>query len=142
MRGPGCFAPALSLEGSRQVTHQESTTIAILGGNPVVARALEILLRGVGYEVRFLGEPQAFEVEDLPEVVDVLLLGSDLSSEYREDFLGAMASALKTASIPILSFSLGLTGTLAGEERWLVEWPCRTEDLAKQIEAALLPAAE
>ena len=113
------------------------TTIAILGGNAVVGRALEILLRGVGYEVRLLGEPEAFEPEGLLGGVDVLLLGrGGLGDDRREERLSAMASTPRTAAIPILSFSPGPKGSIAEEDR-LVPWPCKIEDLAQEIEAAL-----
>ena len=51
------------------------TTVAILGGNPLVGRALELLLESAGYKVRLLEEPEAFEDPDLLAGVDVLLLG-------------------------------------------------------------------
>lgn len=121
--------------------HQDPSRIAILGGNPVATRALEVLLRGVGHEVRLLGEPEAFGVEDLLDGADVLLLGSGLSDEYGEDFLRAMASTPKTAAMPVLSFSPGLKGTLAGVHG-LLPWPCRIEDVVREIEAVLRPAAD
>jgi DNA-binding response OmpR family regulator len=111
------------------------TTVAILGGNPLVDRALELLLENAGYEVRLLEESEASEVEDLLEGVDVVLLGRGLSNGRRENFLGALASTLEMAAIPVLSFSPGPEGTSAGEDR-LVPWPCRTEDLVREIEAA------
>ena len=113
------------------------TTVAILSGDPVVGRALDILLRSAGYEVRLLGEPEAFGVEDLLEGVDVLILGRGLSDDRREDFLRTMTSTLKTATIPVLSLSPAPKGTLA-EDR-LVPWPCKIEDLEREIEAALKP---
>jgi hypothetical protein len=112
------------------------TTVAILSGNPLIGRVLELLLGSAGYEVRLLEEPEAYKVKDLLEGVDVLLLGRDLSDERREDLLGAMASTLETAVIPVLSFSPGAKGTLAEEDR-LVPWPCRIEDLALAIETSL-----
>lgn len=117
------------------------TAVAILVGDPLVGRALEILLRGVGYEVRLLGEPEALKVEGLLEGVDVLLLGRGLSDERHEDFLRAVASTLRTATIPVLSFTPGPKGTLAEEDR-LVPWPCKIEDLAREIEAVLRPAVK
>ncbi len=114
----------------------KSTTIAILGDNAVVGRALEILLRGVGYEVRLLGEPEAYKPEKLLEGVDVLLLGPGLGADRREDYLRAIAGTPETAAITILAFSPGPEGTIAEEDR-LVPWPCRIEDLAREIEAAL-----
>ena len=46
------------------------TTVAILSGNPLIGRVLELLLGSVGYEVRLLQETEASEVKDL-------LVGSD-----------------------------------------------------------------
>ncbi len=111
------------------------TTVAILSGDPPVGRALELLLRSSGYEVRLLREADAFRVEDLLEGVDVLILGRGLSDGRREDFLSALASTLETAAIPVLSFSPGPEGTSAEADR-LVPWPCRIEDLAHEIEVA------
>ena len=110
------------------------TTVAILSDNPLVGRALESLLESAGYEVRLLEEPETYRVEDLLEDVDVLLLGRDLSDGRRNDFLSALASTLETAAIPVLSFSPGPKGTSAEEDR-LVPWPCKIEDLAREIEA-------
>ena len=113
------------------------TTVAILGGNPLVGRALELLLGSAGYKVRLLEEPEAFEDPDLLAGVDVLLLGRGVSDERREEFLGAMASTLETATIPVLALSPGPEGGLAAEDR-LVPWPGRVEDLAREIDAVLL----
>ena len=116
---------------------ENRTTVAILSGNPLVGRVLELLLGSAGYEVRLLEEPEAFEVADLLAGVDVLLLDRGVSDERREDFLGAMASKLETATIPVLALSPGPEGTLAAEDR-LVPWPGRVEDLAREIDAVLL----
>ncbi len=113
------------------------TTVAILSGNPLVGRVLELLLKSAGYEVRLLEEPEAFEVADLLAGVDVLLLDRGVSDERRVDFLGAMASKLETATIPVLALSPGPEGALAAEDR-LVPWPGRVEDLAREIDAVLL----
>ena len=112
-------------------------TVAILSGNPLVGRVLELLLGSAGYKVRLLEEPEAFEDPDLLAGVDVLLLGRGVSDERREEFLGAMASTLETATIPVLALSPGPEGGLAAEDR-LVPWPGRVEDLAREIDAVLL----
>ena len=118
---------------------RERTTIAILGIT-VVSRVLEILLRGVGYEVRLLEESDGYEVEDLLGGVDILLLGRGLGDDRREEFLRAVSSTLQTATIPVLSLSPSHNGTLFKEDR-LVPWPCRIEDLTHEIEAALRATA-
>ncbi len=129
------------LLGRREVPHQDSPRIAILGGNPVATRALEVLLRDVGHEVQLLGEPEAFGMEDLLDGADVLLLGSGLSDEYGEDLLRTMASTPKTAAMPVLSFSPGLEGPPAGVHG-LLPWPCRIEDVVQEIAAVLRPAPD
>lgn len=116
------------------------TTVAILSGNPLVDRVLELLLEDAGYEVRLLEELEAFRVEDLLDGVDVLLIGRGLGDDRREDFLRAMVSTLETATIPVLALTPGPKGALAEEDR-LVPWPCRIEDLAREIDAAAQAAA-
>ena len=111
------------------------TTVAILSGDPLVGRALELLLKGAGYEVRLLEEPDVSRVEDLLHGVDVLLLDRGLTNGRREDLLGALATTLETATIPVLSLSPGSEGTAAEEDR-VVPWPCKIEDLVREIEAA------
>jgi DNA-binding response OmpR family regulator len=115
------------------------TTVAILSGNPLVDRVLEFLLEDAGYEVSLLEELEAFRVEDLRDGVDVLLIGRGLGDDRREGFLRAVASTLETATIPVLALSPGPKGGLAAEDR-LVPWPCRIEDLAREIDAAVLAA--
>ena len=115
------------------------TTVAILSGNPLVDRVLELLLEDAGYEVRLLEEREAFRAEDLLDGVDVLLIGRGLGDDRREDFLRAMVSTLETATIPVLALTPGPKGALAEEDR-LVPWPCRIEDLAREIDAAVRAA--
>ena len=95
-----------------------------------------MLLEDAGYEVSLLEVLEAFRVEDLLDGVDVLLIGRGLSDHRREDFLRAMVNTLETATIPVLALSPGAKGTLAEEDR-LVPWPCRIEDLAREIDAAV-----
>ena len=121
---------------SQRLLPKTRTTVAILSDNPLVGRALELLLESAGYEVRLLEEPAALRVGDSLDGVDIVLLGRGLGDGRREDFLSALASTLETATIPVLSFSPGPKGTRAEVDR-LVPWPCRIEDLAREIEAAL-----
>ncbi len=107
----------------------------------MVGRALGQLLEGVGYEVRLLGEPEAFgpqgHLEGLLEGVDVLLLMPYLGKERREDFLIAIGNAPETARIPILALSaVGEETPLATEKLSVVPWPCDSEEVARRIEAA------
>ena len=109
----------------------------VLGGNSVVGRALGQLLEGVGYEVRLLGEPEAFGPQGHLEGVDVLLLMPYLGKERREDFLIAIGSVPETARIPILALSaVGEETPPATEKLSVVPWPCDSEELARRIETA------
>jgi DNA-binding response OmpR family regulator len=111
------------------------TTVAILSGDPLIGRALELLLKGADYEVRLLTELDAVRVEDVLRGVDVLILDRGLSNGRREDFVGALAGTLETATIPVLSLSQGSEGEPVEEDR-VVPWPCKIEDLVREIEAA------
>lgn len=94
-------------------------------GDPIVGRALVLLLRGARYEVRFLPDPA--DPADLEGVQLVLLTpGAEgfADADYFRDF-------------PVLE----LVSFGAGREpfplRHLVPWPCHTEELRRRIEDAL-----
>ena len=129
------------------MTRQTPTTVAILGGNSVVGRALVQLLQGVGYEVRLLEEPEGFRPQELLEGVDVLILmPAGPGKAFREDFLIAVRSTLSAARIPVLALSLAeekeTPPLLLEEMTSLAPWPCRIEELASRIEAARRGAAQ
>jgi hypothetical protein len=114
--------------------------VVILVGDSVVGRTLGQLLEGVGYEVRLLGEPEAFGLQGLLEGVNVLLLMPDLGKERCEDFLITIGNAPETARIPILALSaVGEETPPATEKLCVVAWPCELEELARRIEAARQP---
>ena len=112
-------------------------TLAILGGNSVVGRALEVLLQGVGYDVRLIEEPVTGKPEKLLDGVRLLLVAPTLSSESRERFLASMRRIPRTSDIPILMLSPVLGRALAHQTA-LVLRPCRLEDLNREIKAVLL----
>lgn len=115
-----------------------TTTIAILGGNPLVNRVLGALLQGVGYEIRLLEEDSETGKENLFEDVDLLLLAPTLSDGFRQALVTSMRSTPETASIPILTLSTALQETVKGEPG-IVPWPSRIEDLRQEIETLLQP---
>ena len=65
-----------------------TVTVAILSGDPLVGRALELLLEGAGHEVGLLEVSEALRVEDLLQGVDFLLLDRGLSDGRLEDLSG------------------------------------------------------
>ncbi len=113
--------------------------VAILGGDSVVGRALEVLLQGLGYDTRLIGEYDAGTPEKLLEDAQLLLATPTVSSEARERFLEGMRSTPGTAAIPVLTLSTVPTNDLA-DQAGIVLWPCRLEDLNRAIEAARLSA--
>lgn len=119
------------------VSQQESpTTIAILSGNPLVNRIIGSLLEGFGYEIRLLDEAPNESNEQIFKGVDLVLLGPTISDGFQRAFLSFMRSTPQTASIPVLTLTTALEETLAGKSGFVM-WPCRIEDLARHIEAAL-----
>ncbi|MDP9486734.1 MAG: hypothetical protein M3Q49_13290 [Actinomycetota bacterium] len=114
------------------------TTVAILGGNSVSGRALELLLRGVGYETRFIDDPDAVDPGELLEGIHLLLVTAAPNAGAWGSFL---ASVRDTADLPVLTLSTALGETLGDGAGSVVPWPCRVQDLKGEIEAALLRAS-
>ena len=125
--------------------HQPTPTIAILGADTVVGRAICLLLEGHGYRTTPLDSYPTGLVDDLLDGADLLLLAPRLDEDVREAFLGAMGkSAPQTADMSVIALSTTLEEGLPEKEGVLrVPWPCETKVLVERIEAALLdvPAA-
>jgi hypothetical protein len=115
-------------------------TVAILGGDSVVGRALEALLQGLGYDTLLIEESGAGKPEELLRGIQLMLAAPTADTESRERFLADMRSTSGTAAIPVLTLSTVIRKDLA-DQPGLVLWPCRMEDLRTEIEAALLTAA-
>ena len=115
-------------------------TVAILGGDSVVGRALEALLQGLGYDTLLVEESGAGKPEELLRGIQLLLVAPTADIESRERFLANIKSTCGTAAIPVLTLTTVSTKDLANQPG-LVLWPCRMEDLRTEIEAALLTAA-
>jgi hypothetical protein len=109
------------------VTQRNSVPIqiAILGGAPVVGRALELALGSVGYDVRFLHRPLADEPAELLGGVELVLLGPRLRAGDREAFVNFVRSSPAKARIPVLELVTAPYGARAGQENGAdpVTWP-------------------
>ncbi len=106
-------------------------------GEPIVGRALVLLLQGSGYNTRFLSIASLNEPGSLEDIRLLLLTPTPgLSTERRKVLL----TSLRDMEIPVLELviSEGRTGKEArdGSER-AVLWPCSTEELERRIEATL-----
>ena len=122
--------------------HHQPTTIAILGADTVVGRALCALLESSGYKTRPLDAYPTGVLDELLEGADLLLIAPRLDEGVREAFLGAMGkstpqNAPQKRAMPVIALSTSEEGGLPEEEVLRVSWPCETKVLVERIEAAL-----
>jgi hypothetical protein len=122
--------------------HHQPPTIAILGADTVVGRALCALLEDSGYQTRPLDAYPTGVVDDLLEGAHLLLLAPRLDEGVREAFVGAMGkSTPQRSSIPVIVLTTALEEDLPEKEGVIsVPWPTETKVLVDRIEAALLEA--
>ncbi len=118
-------------------------TIAILGADTVVGRALCALLESSGYHITPLDSYPTGVVGELLEGADLLLLAPRLDAGVRQAFLGAMGkSTPQKGDMPVIVLSTTVEEGLPEKEGVLsVPWPCETKVLVERIEAALLVQA-
>jgi hypothetical protein len=126
------------------VRHQDqpTTTVAILGADTVVGRALCALLESSGYRTTPIEAHPTGVVDDLLEGADLLLLAPRLEEGVRDAFVGAMGkSTPQTAEMPVIVLSTAVEENLPGKERVIsVPWPSETKVLVERIESVLLDA--
>jgi hypothetical protein len=122
--------------------HPQPPTIAILGADTVVGRALCALLEGSGYRTRPLDAYPTGVVDELLDGAHLLLLAPRLDEGVREAFVGAMGkSTPQKAHMPVIALTTALEENLPEKEGVIrVPWPCETKVLIERIEAALLNA--
>jgi hypothetical protein len=71
---------------------QPTTTVAIIGANTVVERALVQLPEGEGYSIRLLKSSSTVVVVEQLDGVDLMVLSAALTSGACEALLGALRS--------------------------------------------------
>jgi hypothetical protein len=111
-------------------------TVAIFGEDWVFGQALELLLAGVDYDARFLGEPRMDELSELLVGVRLLLLAPAVKEAWREEFLRAVSSSGAIADMSVLEL-VSAHGEEMSRREGLVPWPCRIENLKREIETTL-----
>jgi hypothetical protein len=123
--------------------HHQPTTIAILGADTVVGRALCLLLEGYGYEITPIDTYPTGVVDELLDGVDLLLLAPRLDEGAREAFVGAMGKRVpQKAEMPVIALCTAVEEVLPENEGVIsVPWPCETKVLVERIEAALSVSA-
>ncbi|HEV2744323.1 MAG TPA: hypothetical protein VGV91_14305 [Rubrobacter sp.] len=122
----------------------ETTTVAVglLGGDPLTARILGLLLAGAGYETRaldagaVLGDPGA-----LLAGVDVVLLVPGLGGEHEGELVGALEGVPATAAVPILGLSSVLKADPDERTDSGLPWPWTVEALVEALERVVLVPA-
>jgi hypothetical protein len=120
--------------------HPQPPTIAILGADTVVGRALCALLEDSGYQTTPLDAHPTGVVDELLDGAHLLLLAPRLDEGVREAFVGAMGkSTPQKADMPVIVLHTALEEDLPEKEGVIsVPWPCETKVLVDRIEAALL----
>ncbi len=108
-------------------------------GDPIVSRALMLLLRGPRYDARLL--PASSGVVEALDGVQLVLPGStpQLSARRRKTLVASLVERAVVAGIPILEL---VPSGRAREEEWRagrgeVSWPCNFGELERGIEDAL-----
>ena len=119
---------------------QPTTTIAILGADKVVGRALCALLESSGYRTLPIEAHPTGVVDELLDGAHLLLLVPRLDEGVREAFVGAMGkSTPQKAEMPLIVLSTTVEENLPDKERVIsVPWPSETKLLVERIESALL----
>jgi hypothetical protein len=120
-------------------------TIAILGGDLLVSRSLEVVLQGVGYDARFLNGSFTDEPAELPEGVRLVIFAPRMNSGRQKTFLNRLRGTPATTKVPVLKLVTASDASRNGREEELVRlvlWPCPTEELEREIEAVLLNGAD
>jgi hypothetical protein len=129
----------------QRLQEQRATTVAILGADTVVGRAICALLESSGYRTTPLDAYPTGVVDELLDGAHLLLLAPRLVEGVREAFVGAMGkSTPQKAEMPVIVLSTVEEGPqVEGPQEEgviIVPWPCETKVLVERIEEALLVA--
>ncbi|MBA2441540.1 MAG: hypothetical protein H0V53_03935 [Rubrobacter sp.] len=115
-------------------------TVIVVNGDPVMSQALTLLLQTANYDVRSVPRSSLEDSADISGVfegVQLAILTPGMAVVYHERALALLRNVLSTTSIPSLQLGASPEGARTTAD-YLVPWPCRIEDLQRQIEAALL----
>jgi len=121
------------------VSESENSTIALLGTDNVVGKALSLQKQREGYEITMVEAPPTGPPEDLMEGVDLLLISPGLVHERCEESLAVLRGKRSRMGVPVLELSSLAVGEgfLHDEGVRVVPWPINIEGLAREIEGAL-----
>lgn len=123
------------------MSYPNHIALVIAGGDSLVGRALEQMLRSAGYDARFVGDASAYDPSDPLEGANLVLLTPRTSSADREALLWSLRNGmLDKRAVPVLELVSSSDEAQAKEEVGTrrVLWPCQLKVLKREIEAALL----
>lgn len=109
--------------------------VVVVGGDSIVGNALKLLLRGSGYAARF-EVARSFDARRVIQEADLVLLAPGLQEWDREAVLSSVETARPQEGLPVLEL-VSVTDYRPEEGHALVPWPCRTEDLEREVEDVL-----
>lgn len=113
-----------------------ATVIVVVGGDSIVGHALALLLRGSGYDTRF-EEIGVFDARKALQKAGLVLLAPGLDEWERGTVLSSATAPYHDGGPPVLEL-VSANASRPGVGHTVVPWPCRTEDLERGVEAALL----
>ncbi len=117
-----------------------AAAVVVVGEDSIVGRALELLLRGSGYDVRF-EVLHAFDARRVLRKPGLVLVAPGLDAWDRETVLSSVVPACHNRDLPVLELvPVTASRSRPGEGHTLILWPCKTEYLEREIEVALLKA--
>jgi hypothetical protein len=109
-------------------------------GDTIVGQALVVMLRGSGYDARFLSTSSLSEPESWGDIELLVLAPTpELSTERRRDRLASLKEALgvttkEVAVLELVTISEEPQEEGAREESWhVLPWPCKIEELERRI---------
>jgi hypothetical protein len=112
-----------------------AATIVVVGGDAVVGRALELLLRGSGYDARS-ETLSAFDAGGASSGAELILLAPGLEELDRSTVLTFVDADNRGDNLPVVEL-VPATKAWPREGHAFLSWPCRTQDLEREVEVAL-----
>jgi hypothetical protein len=108
-----------------------AAVVVVVGEDSIVGHALALLLRGSGYDARF--EPfNAFDVNRACAEAGLVLLAPGLDGRDGNAVLSSVVAACSESDLPVLELA-SATSHRTSRKHAYVPWPCRTEELERQI---------
>jgi hypothetical protein len=108
-------------------------TIAILGGDPVIGKALESLLASAEHTARYFSEYPEGDAEPLEGARVALILPAP-NGRRQEALKAQIKNTPSTMNLPVIELT---TTPIDDGQSILVAWPCSIEDLRRAIDETL-----